>query len=340
MLNPEVEGQQGVRTVGADDIPVACGWRAACRRVLKGAPVALHGPDRAARDGRLRLDGVTPMTFERRAIRVALMLALALLLGAAPLRAQQVARAETRGKRTEAASQAEPGGGSKGELSRLRAQLAQTAEEYKSSLEQLLALYEPAAKGADERLAKLKGLYAQGLVTRSEVEAAEDAAARAGEKAAEVGGQLQGAGAQIAAALVEAGADEAAARPRPEVAPRGGGGLMHTTAYIRYGGARAWSLSEAGAVEQFFRGRFGRALPVSAFGQSPVHDRLGYGHHGAMDVAVSPDSAEGRALIEYLRAADIPFTAFRGAIPGAATGPHVHVGRPSHRIAPTPRRTE
>jgi hypothetical protein len=37
----------------------------------------------------------------------------------------------------------------------------------------------------------------------------------------------------------------------------------------------------------------------------------------------------------YLRANGIPFTAFHFAVPGKATGPHIHIGLPSHRIAPT-----
>jgi hypothetical protein len=145
---------------------------------------------------------------------------------------------------------------------------------------------------------------------------------------------LKSADEQIAETLVEA--EEVAAKEAAKAAKmaRAGGGLVQTTAYIRYAGARPWSLAEAGAVEQFFRGKFGRALPVSSFGQSPVHDRWGYDHHNAMDVGLSPDSAEGRALVEYLRASGVPFTAFRFAIPGTATGPHIHVGRPSHRIAP------
>jgi hypothetical protein len=51
-----------------------------------------------------------------------------------------------------------------------------------------------------------------------------------------------------------------------------------------------------------------------------------------MDVAVHPDSAEGRALIAYLRGNGIPFIAFRSAVPGSATGAHVHIGYPSHKF--------
>ena len=45
----------------------------------------------------------------------------------------------------------------------------------------------------------------------------------------------------------------------------------------------------------------------------------------------NPDGAEGQALMEFLRASGIPFSAFRMAIPGTATGPHIHIGQPSHR---------
>ena len=38
--------------------------------------------------------------------------------------------------------------------------------------------------------------------------------------------------------------------------------------------------------------------------------------------------------MEYLRANGIPFIAFHFAVPGKATGPHIHIGLPSHRIAP------
>jgi hypothetical protein len=50
-------------------------------------------------------------------------------------------------------------------------------------------------------------------------------------------------------------------------------------------------------------------------------------------VALHPDSAEGRALMDYLRRRGIPFLAFRGARAGVATGAHIHVGEPSERLA-------
>jgi Outer membrane efflux protein len=274
-------------------------------------------------------------SFERSLIRAGLTLALALSLGVLNSNARQGSRAKSQGRKAEAGQSKKPNEPAT-DVARLRAQYVQATKDYKSSLEQLLPFYEAGVKRADERLSKTKELYAQGLVARHDVERDEAEAASAREKVAAVRGQLKSADEQMAETLVEAEAEESAAKEAARAATRtrAGGSLTQTAAYIRYGGARAWSLSEAGAVERFFVGKFGRPLPVSSFGQSPVHDRWGYDHHNAMDVGLSPDSAEGRALMEYLRSSGVPFTAFRFAIPGTATGPHIHVGRPSHKVAP------
>ena len=95
--------------------------------------------------------------------------------------------------------------------------------------------------------------------------------------------------------------------------------------------AGKWSLAEATKVKEFFFNKFNRPLPLSAFGQSDLHTRWGLDHRNGMDVNLHPDSAEGRALVAFLRAESIPYLVFRGPIPGVATGPHIHVGRPSPR---------
>jgi hypothetical protein len=214
----------------------------------------------------------------------------------------------------------------------LRNQLAEATREYKADLEKLVAIYEADAKQAEGRLQKMKELCAQGLITRRELETSEDAAARAREKYVDAQAQAKGADVQLAEALIEVEAEETAPKLRVSPAPRAVSGLVHTTAYIRYGGGGGWSLSEAGAIKQFFMLKFGRPLPIDVFGQSPLHDRWGYDHRNAMDIGLNPDSTEGHALMEYLRANGVPFTAFHFAIPGVATGPHIHVGLPSHRI--------
>jgi hypothetical protein len=93
--------------------------------------------------------------------------------------------------------------------------------------------------------------------------------------------------------------------------------------------ASRWALTQAARLQRFFARRFGRALPISALGQTARHDELGFDHRNALDIAVHPDSPEGRALIRYLRRAGVPWLAFRGPVPGIATGAHIHVGAPS-----------
>jgi hypothetical protein len=258
-------------------------------------------------------------------------LALAMSPAAEPVWAQQRSDANAMHRKiSQTASQstrrAEPDG--------LLADLKQASDDYKSHVEQLLTLYEAESRQAEAQLTKARELLAHGLVTRGGVEPAEQAAAQTQKKVAEVQAQLKSAEVLIAEATVEVEAEEFTPKIASSTAPRTVNTLVHTTAYIRYGGAHAWSLSDSAVIKQFFARRFGRALPIGAFGQSALHDRWGYDHRNAMDVGVSPDTAEGQALMEYLRANGIPFTAFHFAVPGRATGPHIHVGLPSHRIAP------
>jgi hypothetical protein len=120
---------------------------------------------------------------------------------------------------------------------------------------------------------------------------------------------------------------EVARMPRADQAE-----VVLTPAVILYRGPI--EVVDVDTLETFFARRFGRVLPVSARGQTAVHDRMGLDHRHAIDVALHPDSDEGQALIAYLRLNRIPFLAFRRAIPGASTGAHVHVGRTSPRLVP------
>jgi len=97
-------------------------------------------------------------------------------------------------------------------------------------------------------------------------------------------------------------------------------------------GSGRWKISDSTRVEDFFRSRFKRPLPLTAFGQSELHDRWGLDHRNSMDVGLHPDSVEGKALIKFLTSEQIPFLAFRTSVPGVATGPHIHVGNGSHRM--------
>ncbi len=85
-------------------------------------------------------------------------------------------------------------------------------------------------------------------------------------------------------------------------------------------------------VEAAYESRFGKTLPVSANGETAVHRALGFDHRGRVDVALRPDQPEGVWLREYLVARRIPFFAFRQAVPGKATGAHIHLGPISGHI--------
>lgn len=216
------------------------------------------------------------------------------------------------------------------ELKRLREQLVESTEDYKKSLRELLTLHEADEQRRAADVEKVRRLQAEGLLSRLDVEKSENALAAARARSQEVRTRMSAADAFLAEALAE---PEVVAPPAVAGTKRRAPAVVETrSGYIRYTGFADWRLSDASRVQGFFASRFGRALPVSAYGQTDLHNRMGFDHRNSLDVALHPDSAEGRALLEYLRSQGIPFLAFRGAIAGTATGPHVHIGRPSHRI--------
>ena len=164
----------------------------------------------------------------------------------------------------------------------------------------------------------LRQLYSEGLIARIELEKAEAELTAAITRVEET---------QKAEELLKkAEQAEQLAKAQPVVKT-----LVKPTLMLR-STAGSWSMTNLGTVQQFFSTTFGRALPISTIGQSATHNRLGWDHRHAVDVGLHPDSNEGRALIAYLQNAGIPFLAFRGAVPGVSTGPHIHIGSPSHRL--------
>ncbi|MGZ5436252.1 MAG: TolC family protein [Pyrinomonadaceae bacterium] len=213
------------------------------------------------------------------------------------------------------------------ELEQLRKQYIETTKEYKASLEKLIDLYKASVKKAEVRRDKSKELFKEGLISRTQFEESEQAVADEQLKIAGVQNQMKGAETQISQTLLEMEGEKEIARLR--LKPKGG--LIQTTSFIRYTGAGSWAISQAGKLEMFFQQTFKRPLPIAVFGQGAIHNRWSLDHRNAMDVSLHPDGAEGQALIDFMRRNGIPFSAFRGAIPGVATGPHIHIGRPSHR---------
>jgi hypothetical protein len=213
------------------------------------------------------------------------------------------------------------------ELSKLQDEYIKATKEYKASLERLLALYQESARKAEARLSQTKKLLADGLVSQREVENSESALAAANLKVTTVQQQITSADTQIAQTLIEVDSEKQIAKLGP--VPKGG--MIKSTSFIRYTGTGSWLLSQAGKIESFFQQTFKRPLPIAVFGQGAIHNQWRLDHHNAMDVSLHPDGVEGQALINFLHANGIPFLAFRGAIPGVATGPHIHIGMPSHR---------
>ena len=212
------------------------------------------------------------------------------------------------------------------ELGRLRDEYVKATNEYKLSLEKLRALYEKNVTKTEERLVQSNALFTQGLISKNELTVEEAAAAAAKDKVNEVNQRIANADTQIAQTLLEA--EEEVKQSKIKI-PKGG--LVQSATMIRFNGGGGWSLNDAWKVQRFFMDSFKRQLPIAVFGQGAIHDRWRLDHRNSMDVSLHPDGPEGQSLLGFLRSNGIPFLAFRGAIPGTATGPHIHIGRPSHR---------
>lgn len=92
-----------------------------------------------------------------------------------------------------------------------------------------------------------------------------------------------------------------------------------------------WNLGRLNELKDFYQTTYKRPLPIIVAGQGSIHNKWGYDHRASADISLNPASEEGQALISELQRRRVPFLAFDKAIPGVATGPHIHVGQPSHR---------
>jgi hypothetical protein len=100
----------------------------------------------------------------------------------------------------------------------------------------------------------------------------------------------------------------------------------------RFDGNGVFTPYDLHKVNTAFETAFSKELPVSALGDTAVHRALGFDHRNRVDVALDPDQPEGVWLRHYLAAKSIPYFAFRAAVQGKATGPHIHIGPMSNRI--------
>ena len=251
-------------------------------------------------------------------MKLLLLILLCAALCAAPAYSQ---------KRPKAQKKSATGAPAQSELAKLREQYISTTKDYKASLEKLLTLYEDSLKKAEERQAKSEQLFAAGLMSRHDLEESQRLVANEKLKVSTVQQQIAGADTTIAQALIEVETE----RQLAKLGPMRRGGLITTGSLIRYTGAGHWLLSQASTIQSYFQQTFNRPLPIAVFGQGAIHNQWRLDHRNAMDISLRPDEPAGQALINFLRQKGIPFSAFRNAIPGVATGPHIHIGMPSHR---------
>jgi hypothetical protein len=209
------------------------------------------------------------------------------------------------------------------DLTRLRADVIEKMKEARASAQKLHEIHELEQKELSNAYGKQRELYRDGLIARGDVIQAEHALAKAILRVDQDRRWL----AETDIVIIEASMRDELLR----LPGLGVGGYSESATLLRFNGAAPWSMADAPRIERFFLQTFGRALPVTALGQTPTHERLKFDHRDAMDVALHPDSKEGQSLLNYLRQVGIPFIAFKSAVPGAATGAHIHIGKASPR---------
>lgn len=208
---------------------------------------------------------------------------------------------------------ADPDAGVGGSIERMKALLAKD--------QQLLASYERTQATLRAEVVRQRKLFQDGGADKLAVSKAEEAFVASLRKVHEMQSQVLETQIAITEAVLGEKVDRMAMVDKNM--------FRETESFARFTGGANWSLRDAPAIQSYFVKSFGYNLPISAYGQSATHNRLGFDHRDAMDVALYPDSTEGRALVSHLRQAGIPFIVFKSAVMGASTGPHIHIGRPS-----------
>jgi hypothetical protein len=125
---------------------------------------------------------------------------------------------------------------------------------------------------------------------------------------------------------------EAEKRLEQAAAAQSGSGAALKNVMIRFGGNGLFSMGDLPTISTEFQKQFHSTLPVSAMGQTMLHQSLGLDHRNRVDIALNPDSKEGVWLRQLLEKLQIPYLAFRAAVAGAATAPHIHIGPESTRL--------
>jgi hypothetical protein len=211
-----------------------------------------------------------------------------------------------------------------GRMAATRMMLLERKRALREQLQKSMPLHEEKVRNQNNDYEMKREMYEKNLISKNEVDRSEQALAGAQLDAGRIREWIAEDDRALALAA-EAAEESKGVRQGPKAD-------LATAALIRFDGASSWSIHAFEKIESFYRRQFGKPPPISAMGQSHTHDRLGLDHRDAVDVAVRPDSAEGRTLMAYLRRAGIPFIAFRGRLSSMSTGAHIHVGRPSPRL--------
>jgi hypothetical protein len=193
--------------------------------------------------------------------------------------------------------------------------------------EQSAAMTEAAARRLTREQARLSGqakLVAEGVAPRVSLAPYEQQVADA-RRMVDVAQERARSLAEIAAMIrAEQELETAPGEPAAFIGPM--------PVMTRFAGGGQFSNSDFKRVVLAYEKEFERKLPVSARGETALHHSMGFNHAGRVDVAVNPDQAEGKWLMQYLEKSNIPYFAFRYRVAGQATAPHIHIGPPSTRL--------
>jgi len=179
-----------------------------------------------------------------------------------------------------------------------------------------------------KQLDRMRGLVEQGIAAKNELQAYSDQLDFARQEY-----DLAVSRAALCREMAELARAEQSQQARQPAPGDGGPGP------VRYDGEGAFTTADFEQLAAAFEHRFAKPLPVSAAGETAVHRALGFDHRGRVDVALNPDQPEGVWLRQYLEARHIPYFAFWHAVPGKATGAHIHIGPESARLSASARRS-
>lgn len=176
-----------------------------------------------------------------------------------------------------------------------------------------------------ERLARQAQLVSEGVAPRTSLVPLEEELDRA-RRLADAMEQRARSLAEIASMIR---AEQEVSDQAPDQPSIADGAIARITRFV---GENKFGNDEFKQVVLEFERKFDRKLPVSARGETALHRAMGFDHRGRVDVALNPDGVEGRWLMRFLEQRKIPFFAFRTAVRGQATAPHIHMGPPSTRV--------